>query len=267
MAIHDEEGLQKAEIEARLLSGATFDQIAAKMDLPVSVIQLYHDVIYDVCTRLKASGFIQFFVLRPAPEQRGPIDEARIWREVGWQCPAALELLIADSRHQTSPADHAMAERIRLQIRLNNMSMLDPDYRRLIRQLRNDTVTRAITAPSAALAQILAYLDQMELPLRKAMPRRNPRSKVQSILDKLNLFRKPQGRRCKAPVTQETDHGLGDPGRTALPISVVSGSDDGQGAPPLSGPGICGGSAGDQAEGAPGGQSLPSGANCSRTTA
>ena len=258
MAIHDQDGMQKSELQARLLTGAAFDQIAAKMDLPVSVVQLFHDVLFAVTPHLTSPSWIWMYAFQADPHHPDPIDEPSIWREVGHENPAALELLITDNRHQTSPAEHAAAERIRLLIRLRNMPLSHPDYLPLHRQLRDDIVAQAIEAPSVMLAEALKYLDILELAAREAVSRAKSLRRFQKIVDMGNRFRNLKKRSGEQLVTQEAGHGLGTQGRTTLPISDLSGSNR-EIPTPIPGERVRGSDAGDTLERAATGASLPPG--------
>jgi hypothetical protein len=46
------------EVEARLLAGQDGESIAARCDIPASVVQAYHDTFYDVRSALKADMYI-----------------------------------------------------------------------------------------------------------------------------------------------------------------------------------------------------------------
>lgn len=244
LAIH-KDGPHKAELQARLLTGATFEQIATKMDLPAAVVELYHKIFFDVATRLKTTNWIWLYAFRNDSFHMTPLDESMIWRRVGWECPAALELLIADSKQVTSPPEHAVAERIRLLLRVKSMSHRARDYRRLCQTVRDGLVAQTITAPRAAFAEALIYLDQLETETRAELPIRppRPRAKVRAIKDRTEQVLEPNERKrsCEKGVTQETIQGMGDSGRTEVPVSEPARPDDGESAIPVPGPGLCGG--------------------------
>ena len=143
-----------------------------------------------------------------------------------------------------------------------------PDFRKLLRQLRDNLVDKAVTAPSLARAEALMHLAILDMEARAYTSRNRYKSKTQKSVATTDKILSRAKRRSRKSVTQlEDDHGLGDPPRKNIHVSELPGSDDGEGATPVSGPGLCGGHAGDAAEGTPAEASLSPGAGSSGTAA
>ena len=186
LVIHAAATDQKAELEARLLTGIGFAGIAQIMNLPVAVVMLYGDIFFDVAAQLHAKDWIAVEALRIGPEYSEEPDEAALWRQMGWAYPAALEILIADYRQTASSAQREKAAKLRLHLRFHFTGLGHPSY---------PGICRALAAQLAA---------DPDASVRASMPHLR---RIQKLSESL------QQPRDRSP-TQRTDASQGSPTRS-----------------------------------------------------
>jgi hypothetical protein len=77
--------LRRAELEARLLAGETDDVIARKCGMAPAGVTSYHDLYFDVRSKLQASGYIATVVLAGKPYKGiAPDDHEAILKSLGY---------------------------------------------------------------------------------------------------------------------------------------------------------------------------------------
>ena len=177
--IHGEAGMARAELESRLLANQSVENIAAKLALPTGVVRTYESAFFAVLERLNAHDWIVLHAVRIGPWGSPNPSEGDIWRYLAWQCPAAMECVIADLKAPAAardPAKHLMAERLRRLVRFTCTPNGHPMFSKLIREMIVDTTDRALDSPSLALADELANLEILQaLTRRRRNTRRAPK--------------------------------------------------------------------------------------------
>lgn len=95
---------RRDQLEAYLLTGLSFDAIAAGTGIPAAVASTYGDTFYDVASHLNASDWVQ---LEAIGIPRWPADGPRrgdVWRTLAYHGgPAILDLVLADDLGYPEP--------------------------------------------------------------------------------------------------------------------------------------------------------------------
>ena len=183
LLLHKESGVQRDELEARLLAGEGDQTIGGKTGVKPGVVLAFHAVFFDVRARLNASDWILIGAL--AGDRDGS-PEGALWRWAGWTGgPVLVDLLVADFRHRWWdhwPDHPQIAAGIRTLMTFSCTPMADPGFLVSLRQLEDLAVARAEDVSAQTLAVLAAqvrYLERMAKSLQKK-PRspRNRRSRV-----------------------------------------------------------------------------------------
>jgi hypothetical protein len=69
--LHRDATFQAAELEARLLAAESTEQIVARLNIPASVVDLFHDVFFDVRPMLNSESYIRSTVFPKEIHSKG----------------------------------------------------------------------------------------------------------------------------------------------------------------------------------------------------
>lgn len=170
------------EIEARLLTGASATEIAAKLKIEAGVVNAYATLFFDVIGRLQAHDWIWGTAVRVGLWGMSRPREADIWRYVAVSGDSAvLDVLVSDYLGRVEPIypdRHALAEDIRTLVYFTTTPMADKkEYRRVMEKMWQILATRITIVDEAQFQKLFAQMDFLEVAagLRKAPSDRKER--------------------------------------------------------------------------------------------
>src|SRR5580658_5249358 len=136
-AIHSNDGVERWQIEARLLAGTPVAEVARRTGIPVDLVKTYAALFFDVQGRLSAHDWIRLEAVGVGRWAAIPT-EGDIWRYVADSGgTAVVELLIGDylCPVHDDPDRHDLAEDIRVMVRFATASMADKKaFRAILRE-------------------------------------------------------------------------------------------------------------------------------------
>jgi hypothetical protein len=116
------------ELEARLLAGQSYEEIANTAGIPVDVIEVYERTFFDVRSRLNKPGLIVHAVIKPSLTKGiSDRDAGPFWKLFGYCCgPGILDQLIYGFSSRQRPSSSSelkawMSDDIREQLKLKAM--------------------------------------------------------------------------------------------------------------------------------------------------
>lgn len=180
------------EIEARLLTGASATETAAKLKIEAGVVDAYATLFFDVIGRLQAHDWIWGTAVRVGLWGMSPPTEADIWRYFAVSGGGAvLDVLVSDYLGRVEPVypdRHQLAEDIRALVDFTTTPMADKkEYRLVMEKMWQILATRITIVDEAQFQKLFAQMDFLEVAagLRKA--------------PSVQKERRGSGRKTKAP--------------------------------------------------------------------
>lgn len=137
-------------LEAQLLTTRSIDEVAAACALAAPVVEAYHQLFFDVRTRLHASDWVLRLAVRSNPinEFAGP-QPAGVWKYMGFAGgPLALDIVVAVTSDRPLPSW------------LRETFVTDPAFEEQRFRLKTKLSVAALTAKSAS--QLGSLLDLSE---------------------------------------------------------------------------------------------------------
>lgn len=163
------------EIEARLLTGASATEIAAKLKIEAGVVEAYTALFFDVTGRLQARDWIWCTAVRVGLWGMSRPTEADLWRYFAVSGGGAvLDVLVSDYLGRVEPVypdRHQLAEDIRALVDFTTTTMADKkEYRRVMERMWQILATRITIVDEAQFQKLFAQMDFLEVAagLRKA---------------------------------------------------------------------------------------------------
>lgn len=163
------------EIEARLLTGASATEIAAKLKIEAGVVEAYTALFFDVTGRLQAHDWIWCTAVRLGFWEMSRPTEADLWRYFAVSGGSAvLDVLVSDYLGRVEPVypdRHVLADEIRALVNFTTTRMADKnEYRRVMEKMWQILATRITIVDEAEFQKLFAQLDFLEVAagLRKA---------------------------------------------------------------------------------------------------
>jgi hypothetical protein len=100
--IYRSSGMERDELEARLLSGEPFDAISVKTGIAIQTIVAYEAIFFQVVDALNATDWIVNSVIKITPGK--PVTEGQTWKYLAWAGgPMILDLMIDDFLGRPDP--------------------------------------------------------------------------------------------------------------------------------------------------------------------
>lgn len=166
-AVHENNGPERWQVEARSLAGTSIADIALRVGIKPAVVQAYCQIFFDVHGRLHAHDWIWLYGVRVGLQGPANPTEGDVWRYAAASGgPAVLDVLVDDYLglpDPDPPGRHELADGIRTLVRFVCTPMSDKKaFARVLGQARQVLTARAESFSLADLRDIAVHFDALE---------------------------------------------------------------------------------------------------------